>query len=171
MLQRDASKKENKNMLPEKTQVLIVGGGIAGLTASLLFARYGINSLLIERHAGTSIHPRARGVNARSMEIYRNLGLEEQIRKAGKELQSAVGFLKGATLREALENIVPTEQKQMRAAWQRAEIGPAARSRGAPRISSSHSYCRWHASAEVTSPSRTRPSSLALLPGRTHLHR
>ncbi len=125
-----SSEKENKNMLPEKTQVLIVGGGIAGLTASLLFARYGIRSLLIERHTGTSIHPRARGVNARSMEIYRNLGLEEKIREVGKELQPAVGFLKGATLREALEDVVPAEQKQMREAWQRAEMSPTARSRG-----------------------------------------
>ncbi|MBA2677719.1 MAG: FAD-dependent monooxygenase, partial [Ktedonobacteraceae bacterium] len=117
-------------MLPEKTAVLIVGGGIAGLTASLLFARYGIRSLLIERHAGTSIHPRARGVNVRSMEIYRNLGLEEKIREVGKELQPAVGFLKGATLREALGNVVPSEQKQMREAWQRAEISPTPSSRG-----------------------------------------
>lgn len=125
-----SSKKENKNMLPEKTQVLIVGGGIVGLTASLLFAQYGVRSLLVERHTGTSIHPRARGVNARSMEIYRSLGLEEQIREVGKELQPAVGFLKGATLREALANAVPAEQAQMRVDWQRTEIGPSAPSRG-----------------------------------------
>ncbi len=117
-------------MLPEKTQVLIVGGGIVGLTASLLFTQYGIRSLLIERHTGTSIHPRARGFNVRSMEIYRTLGLEEKIREVGKELQPAVGFLKGATLREALEQVVPAEQKQMREEWQRAEISPSPRSRG-----------------------------------------
>lgn len=66
--------------------VLIVGGGPVGLTASLLLARFGIRSLLIERHAGTSIHPRARGLNVRTMEIYRTLGLEERIRSAGMAL-------------------------------------------------------------------------------------
>ncbi len=87
-----------------QTSVLIVGGGVTGLTASLLLSHHGVRSLLVERHASTSIHPRSRGFNARSMEIYRELGLEAQIEEASKELQPAHGFLKGATLVEAMKN-------------------------------------------------------------------
>ncbi len=50
-----------------ETPVLIVGGGPVGLTASLLLSRLGIKSLLVERHPGTAIHPKARGINARTM--------------------------------------------------------------------------------------------------------
>ena len=121
-------------MLQTQTPVLIVGGGIVGLTASLLLSQYGVRSLLIERHAGTSIHPRARGVNARTMEIYRSLGLEEKIREVGKELQPALGSIKGATLREALEEFVPTQHLQSVSvlAWteQILEMSPTKPSRG-----------------------------------------
>ena len=68
------------------TQVLIIGGGPAGLMTSLLLARFGVDNLLIERHRGTSIHPRARGLNVRTMEIFRVLGLDEEIREAGQAL-------------------------------------------------------------------------------------
>jgi putative polyketide hydroxylase len=39
--------------------VLIVGGGPVGLTASILLSRQGVHSLLVERHPGTAILPRA----------------------------------------------------------------------------------------------------------------
>jgi hypothetical protein len=50
--------------------VLIVGGGSVGLIASVLLARHGVRSLVAERHSGTSILPRAFGINVRTMEIY-----------------------------------------------------------------------------------------------------
>ncbi|GCE07734.1 FAD-dependent monooxygenase [Dictyobacter aurantiacus] len=66
--------------------VLIVGGGPAGLVTALLLAQSGVPSLLVERHTSTSIHPRARGLNLRTMEIFRSLGLEKQIQQAGASL-------------------------------------------------------------------------------------
>lgn len=47
--------------------VLIVGGGVVGLSAALFLNHHGIRTTLIEKHSGTSIHPRARSVNARTM--------------------------------------------------------------------------------------------------------
>jgi putative polyketide hydroxylase len=66
-----------------ETPVLIVGGGPVGLTASILLSQQGIKSLLVERHPGTAILPKARGINARTMEMYRQLGIEQAIRDAG----------------------------------------------------------------------------------------
>ena len=63
--------------------VLIVGGGPVGLSASILLSAFGIRSLLVERHPGTSIVPKARGINARTMELYRQHGVEPAIRAAG----------------------------------------------------------------------------------------
>jgi putative polyketide hydroxylase len=63
--------------------VLIVGGGPVGLTASFLLSRRGVPSLLVERHPGTAIHPKARGINVRTMEVFRQQGVEDAVRKAG----------------------------------------------------------------------------------------
>ena len=63
--------------------VLIVGGGPVGLTASILLSQHGIRSLLAERHPGTAILPKARGINARTMEMYRQCGVDQEIRDAG----------------------------------------------------------------------------------------
>ncbi|MFM7127170.1 MAG: FAD-dependent monooxygenase, partial [Actinomycetota bacterium] len=46
-------------MYVEQVPVLIVGGGGAGLTASLLMARLGMPSLLVSAQPGTSILPKA----------------------------------------------------------------------------------------------------------------
>jgi 2-polyprenyl-6-methoxyphenol hydroxylase-like FAD-dependent oxidoreductase len=63
--------------------VLIVGGGPVGLTASLLLSRLGVASRLVERHPGTAFHPKARNINMRTMEVFRQCGVEDAIRAAG----------------------------------------------------------------------------------------
>ncbi|KAF4628045.1 hypothetical protein G7Y89_g10107 [Cudoniella acicularis] len=88
---------------PQQAPVLIVGGGIVGLSASLFLSSHGINSLLVERHTGTSIHPRARGVNSRTMELYRELGIDEAIRLAGASLSLSMGIYKGSSLVSVIE--------------------------------------------------------------------
>ncbi|MER7582213.1 FAD-dependent monooxygenase [Kitasatospora sp. NPDC097691] len=82
---------------PETTSVLIVGGGPVGLTLSVLLSGYGVPHLLVEAHPGTSQHPKARGVSARSMEIFRRCGLEEEVRRAGLPA-SQVHFYRGRDL-------------------------------------------------------------------------
>lgn len=69
--------------------VLIVGGGPVGLSASLLLSRHGVRSLLVERHPGTSIHPKARGLNVRTLELLRVWGIEPAIRAAARDLDRA----------------------------------------------------------------------------------
>ncbi|MFF7453371.1 FAD-dependent monooxygenase [Kitasatospora sp. NPDC008115] len=80
-----------------KTSVLVVGGGPVGLTLSLLLSEYGVRHLLVEAHPGTSRHPKARGVSARSAEILRRLGLEADLRRAGLP-PSHVHFYRGRDL-------------------------------------------------------------------------
>lgn len=63
----------------ETTAVLIVGGGGAGLTASMLLAGQGIESLLVSALPGTSILPKAHVLNQRTMEILSDAGVAEQI--------------------------------------------------------------------------------------------
>ena len=65
----------------ETTPVLIVGGGLIGLSTSLFLSWHGISSLLVERHPGTAIHPRAMGFGPRTMELFRSVGIEEAIRQ------------------------------------------------------------------------------------------
>ncbi|UEP24707.1 FAD-dependent monooxygenase [Burkholderia ambifaria] len=60
--------------------VLVVGAGPAGLTASALLARHGINALTVSRYSGTANSPRAHITNQRSMEVFRDLGIEEQMK-------------------------------------------------------------------------------------------
>jgi len=62
-----------------KTQVLIVGGGGAGLSASSFLADLGIDSLLVERHPATSHLPKAHYVNQRAMEIFRQHNIADAI--------------------------------------------------------------------------------------------
>lgn len=87
---------------PDHTPVLIVGGGIVGLSASLFLAHHSIPCILIERHAGTSIHPRARSVNARTMELYRSVAISEAIREAGASLGPSMGMYSGTSLQEII---------------------------------------------------------------------
>ncbi len=66
---------------PESVDVLIVGGSLVGSAAALLLRRHGVSSLNVERHAGTAIHPRAGHFHLRTMEIVRESGLEDAVRR------------------------------------------------------------------------------------------
>ncbi len=82
---------------------MIVGGGVVGLSASLFLAQQGVGSVLVERHPGTSIHPRSRGVNGRTMELLRGLGLEKAVVAASEKLGPSIGIYRGETLLKVLE--------------------------------------------------------------------
>lgn len=78
--------------------VLIVGGSLVGLSASLFLGRLGVEHLLVEKHAATSTHPRGRGNNVRTMEIFRRAGVEPQIRAAASVLAENHGILQAGSL-------------------------------------------------------------------------
>ena len=66
-----------------ETDVLIVGAGPVGLTTSIALSQHGVSHVVVERHPSTSVAPKARGINARTMEMYRQMGVEDDIRAAG----------------------------------------------------------------------------------------
>ncbi len=65
---------------PDQTvDVLIVGGGGAGLTASMLLTRLGVEHLLVSSLPATSILPKAHVLNQRTMEILDDAGVADVI--------------------------------------------------------------------------------------------
>jgi len=65
------------------TDVLIVGAGPTGLMLANQLARRGVRAMLIDRHAEPARETRALGVQARSMEIYAQLGILERALELG----------------------------------------------------------------------------------------
>jgi 2-polyprenyl-6-methoxyphenol hydroxylase-like FAD-dependent oxidoreductase len=65
------------------SEVLIVGAGPIGLTLAIDLGKRGVRCILIEQKARPAFLPKMERVNARTMEIYRRMGLAQQIRTAG----------------------------------------------------------------------------------------
>ncbi|OTB04379.1 hypothetical protein M426DRAFT_58642 [Hypoxylon sp. CI-4A] len=61
--------------------VAIVGGGPVGLVSSILLSMSGIKHVVFEQYPDTSIHPKALGINQRTVEIFRQIGIEEELAK------------------------------------------------------------------------------------------
>ncbi|MEU1125039.1 FAD-dependent monooxygenase [Streptomyces sp. NPDC005899] len=87
----------NENV-DHRVPVLIVGGSLVGLSASLFLSRLGVRHLLVEKHASTSTHPRGRGNNVRTMELFRAAGAEQPIRDAASVLADNHGILQARSL-------------------------------------------------------------------------
>ena len=60
--------------------VLIAGGGPVGMTLANVLAHFGIRSLLVEKNATTTRHPKMDITNSRSMELFRRFGLSGALR-------------------------------------------------------------------------------------------
>lgn len=82
----------------DRVPVLVVGGSLVGLSASLFLGRLGVRHLLVEKHAATSHHPRGRGNNVRTMELFRTAGVEPAIRRAAAVLARNHGILQAESL-------------------------------------------------------------------------
>jgi 2-polyprenyl-6-methoxyphenol hydroxylase-like FAD-dependent oxidoreductase len=65
------------------TQVLIVGAGPVGLTLAIDLGKRGVRCTLIEQKEAPQFLPKMERANARTMEMYRRIGLAEPIRRAG----------------------------------------------------------------------------------------
>jgi 2,4-dichlorophenol 6-monooxygenase len=84
-------------MRDEHVPVLIVGGGGAGLTASMLLARQGVEHLLVSARPDTSDLPKAHVLNQRAMEILEDCGIAEEIaeRSTPASQMSATAYYAG----------------------------------------------------------------------------
>src|SRR5919108_4906739 len=67
------------------TDVLVVGAGPTGLMLACQLLRRGVRVMLIDRHAGPARETRALGVQARTLEIYAQLGIIERALELGKQ--------------------------------------------------------------------------------------
>ncbi|WP_031521061.1 FAD-dependent monooxygenase [Streptomyces sp. NRRL F-5123] len=70
-------------MATVEVPVLIVGGGGSGLSASVFLSDHGVGHLLVERRADTSRLPKAHYINQRTMEIFRQHGLADDVLEIG----------------------------------------------------------------------------------------
>lgn len=61
------------------TQVLISGGSAVGMSTAVFLAHQGVSCVVIDKKPGPTAHPGFRGLSARTMELYRTAGVEDDI--------------------------------------------------------------------------------------------
>jgi putative polyketide hydroxylase len=131
-------------MSEHDTPVLVAGGSLVGMFAAALLARHGVPPLVVERHPGSAIHPRAAMIYQRTMEIIRGLGIEDPVRQesyrrfepdgaimsvesiAGNELNWDI-----PTLNEFVKDLSPTERLFITQNALEPMLAPRARALGA----------------------------------------
>ena len=73
----------------DSTDVLVAGAGPAGLMLANWLTRLGVHCVVVDRKEGPTRESRALIVQARSLEIYDQLGMGERIDSAGRHVTSA----------------------------------------------------------------------------------
>jgi putative polyketide hydroxylase len=135
----------------QSTSVLVVGGGLVGLSAAMFLAGHRVPTVLVERHVSSSPHPRAMGFMTRTMEIYRAAGLGQQIPQVppgfGRPRRVKVESLAG---KWATEEVAWTPDK------------PAAKAEGQPLPKAEHSICTGAAIAQDRLEPILRTHAIAL---------
>lgn len=73
--------------------VIIAGAGPAGLVLAIDLGRRGVRTLLLEKDPSTKAWPKMDRSNARTMEIFRRLGLADQVRSLGYPAEQSMNVL------------------------------------------------------------------------------
>ena len=105
------------NLPSHQTGALIVGGGLVGLCAGLFLQRHDVPFVLVERNRQASPLPRARGLAVRTMELFRQVGVEEEVQaavKAAWEMGVFGGARRGRTMLESAALDLPHDGEKMK---------------------------------------------------------
>jgi 2-polyprenyl-6-methoxyphenol hydroxylase-like FAD-dependent oxidoreductase len=81
-----------------ETEVFVVGAGPVGLSMAIALRRFGLDCIVVEKHASTLDFPRGRGVTVRTMEIMRRWGLEDALVAAGLPRSESLAVFNGESL-------------------------------------------------------------------------
>ena len=100
-----------------KTEVFIVGGGPVGLAMALLLHRFEIPCVLVEKSPTTTDHPKSRGCFARTMELFRQWGVEDAIRSRGLVDQSDVFVFSESVAGREIGRTIPEPNRQYGPSW------------------------------------------------------
>src|SRR5688500_6847768 len=84
-----------------KTDVIIIGAGPTGLALACQFIRYGIDFVIIDKNGTTTPHSKAIGVQARTLEIYEQIGLADKLIELGQVAERARMIVGGKVRGEA----------------------------------------------------------------------
>lgn len=90
-------------MTRDETTVLVVGAGPVGLTASILLSRCGIRNVVLDRREGPHRAPQAHVVNPRSLEIFRQVGIDSDMLRACATRREDAGFVRWMTRLDGIE--------------------------------------------------------------------
>jgi len=85
-----------------RTQVLIVGAGPTGLVLALWLAHLGVKVRIVDKLAQAGATSRAVAVQARTLELYRQLGLDEAVVEDGRRVAAANFWVHSRRVAQAL---------------------------------------------------------------------
>ncbi|WP_394772002.1 FAD-dependent monooxygenase [Mucilaginibacter sp.] len=77
------------------TDIIIIGAGPTGLMAACQLARFGVDLIIIDAKGGTTPESRAILVTARSMEIYQQMGLSDEVLAQGEYIRDLSIYING----------------------------------------------------------------------------
>jgi len=80
-----------------KTQVIIIGAGPTGLSLAAQLIRYNIDFVILEKNSSPTIYSKAIAVQARTLEIFQEIGLAGKATKAGRSTTGLRLFYRGKT--------------------------------------------------------------------------
>jgi len=84
------------------TDVLIVGAGPTGLSLAVQLIRYGVDFVIIDKNETTTPHSKAIGVQARTLEIYDQIGLANELVERGW-MANKVRMVEGGEVRGEID--------------------------------------------------------------------
>ncbi len=85
-----------------KTDILIVGAGPTGLSLACQFVRYGVDFVIVEKNEGITSYSKAIGVQARTLEIFDQIGLARKAIEEGT-IGGKARLLTGGEIRGELD--------------------------------------------------------------------